>query len=390
MPEFGLTDTGFNRKRLDTLLEELDTELRSIFGENFDVDPNSPQGQIDGTISESNANLWEIAQASYDSFRPNSATGDSLSELVQINNITRQPATPSKVSLTLSGDDGTFISSGAFVETGDTAEQFITLFDVTISGGIAIVDATSVNPGPITAISSTIDTIVNPTSGWNSVTNPLDADLGTNEETDEELRKRRAFSVSINAQNVIDAIFSRVSNIVGVTSVTVLENRTSANPDVNGLPPHSFEVIVEGGDDLTIAKTIFITRTGGVDSSGSTLVNIQDSQGFQQPIRFTRPSDVDIYVDLVVVKGLEYPVDGDAQIKQAIVDYAAGQLILWRRFSVGDEVIRTELYVPANIVDGVSITSLQIGVSALTANANIPIGLRELSAWDSTRINISV
>lgn len=386
----GLSNDGFNRKRLDTLLEELNTELQTIFGENFDVDPNSPQGQINGTISESNANLWEIAQASYDSFRPNSATGNALSELVQINNITRQAATPSSVSLNLTGTDGTLIPSGSLVETTDTEERFATTFDVTISAGVAAVDAVSVNLGPITALAGTLTSIVNPISGWTTVTNPLDAVLGTNEETDEELRKRRTASVSINAQNVIDAIFSRVSNVPGVLSVTVLENRTSTEPDANGLPAHSFEVIVQGGNDTTLAQTIFITRTGGVATFGSTTVNIQDTQGFQQPINFTRPTDVNIFVDLVVVKSPEYPSDGDDQIKQAIIDYANGELIEGRSFGVGDDVILSELYVPANIVDGVSITSLQIGTTATTGTANIPIALRELSAWDSTRITITV
>lgn len=385
----GLTDNGFDRKRLDTLLEELNAELRAIFGENFDVDPSSPQGQINGTISESNANLWEIAEASFNSFQPNKATGDSLSELVQLNNITRQPATASTVSLTLGGDNGTLIPSGSVVETEDTGERFLTLFDVTISAGVAVVDAASANLGPITALAGTINIIVNPISGWNTVTNPLDAGLGTAEETDEDLRKRRAASVSINAQNVIDAIFARVSNVIGVTSVTVLENRTSA-VDANGLPAHSFEVIVEGGDDNDLANTIFITRTGGVDTFGSTTVNIQDSQNFQQPIRFTRPTDIDIYVDVVLVKGPEYPIDGDDQIKQAILDYANGLLIPGRSFGVGDDVILSELYTPVNIVDDISITSLQIGTSAVTGNANLPIDLRELSAWDSTRITITV
>lgn len=65
MSEFGISAEGFKRKRLDQLLAELNDEVKSIFGDNFNVSPESPDGQVNGTISESNANLWEIAEESY-------------------------------------------------------------------------------------------------------------------------------------------------------------------------------------------------------------------------------------------------------------------------------------------------------------------------------------
>ncbi len=389
MSSFGLTPTGFNRKRLDTLLEELNAELRSIFGDNFDIDPNSPQGQLNGTISESNANLWEIGQAAYNAFRPSAATGDALSELVQLNNITRQAATPSTVSLTLAGTNGTLIPSGSLVETDDTAERFATLFDVTIDAGAASVDAASVNLGPITGLADTITVIVNPISGWDTATNPLDAEVGSDEETDGELRIRRRQSTAIQARSVIDSIFARISDLPGVLSATVLENDTSST-DANGLVEHSIEAIVEGGEDNDIAYAIWNTKTGGSSLNGNTPTIIKDSQGFDQTMNFTRPTLVDIYVDIVLVKGPDYPTDGDDQIKQAILDYADGNLIPGRSFGVGDDVILSELYTPVNIIDDISITSLQIGTSASTAAANIPIDIRDLSDWDSTRINITV
>ena len=89
MPDFGITPEGFNRKRLDQLLNELNDEVKSIFGDNFNVSPESPDGQVNGTISESNANLWEIAEESYNAFNPSAATGVTLSNLVQLNGITR-------------------------------------------------------------------------------------------------------------------------------------------------------------------------------------------------------------------------------------------------------------------------------------------------------------
>lgn len=392
MSSYGLTNNGFNKKRLDVILKEINDDTASIFGNNFDVDPDSPQGQQNGVVAGAYADLWEIAEASYNAFRPSAATGTSLSELVQLNNITRQAATPSRVTLTCTGVNGTIIPSGSLAEVQDTGERFATLTDVTIDATLSVdVEAASVALGPINGLAGTINVIATPITGWDSVTNSLDAKVGTNEETDEQLRIRREKSVSINAQNVVDAIFARVSNVVGVTSTTVLENDTSDDPDSNGLVAHSIEVIVEGGDDAELAETIYLTKPGGISTNGNVTINVTDSQGFIKPIKFTRPTGVEIYVSISGTKGPGYPTDGDDQIKQAIVDYANGQLVENRGFGVGDDVITSELYVPANIVDDVSITSLQIGLSAgAVGTANIPINLRELASFDTTRIALSI
>jgi hypothetical protein len=49
MSDYGISSEGFKRKRLDQLLEELNSEVKSIFGDNFNVSPESPDGQVNGT-----------------------------------------------------------------------------------------------------------------------------------------------------------------------------------------------------------------------------------------------------------------------------------------------------------------------------------------------------
>ena len=190
MPDYGITPEGFNRKRLDQLKAELDAAVRAIFGDNVNLEPESPDGQINGVVSESNANLWELLEEGYNAFNPSVASGVALSNLVQLNNITRLPATPSLVELSLTGSDGTLIPSGSIVSTSDTGAQFATDEDVTISGGVGTVDASSIDTGPIGALSGTLTVIETPITGWDSVTNATDATLGANLETDPELRAR--------------------------------------------------------------------------------------------------------------------------------------------------------------------------------------------------------
>lgn len=390
MSDFGISSTGFKRKRLDQLLEELNDETKAIFGDNFDVSAESPDGQINGTISESNANLWEIAEESYNAFNPSAATGVTLSNLVQLNGITRLPATSSRVGLTLSGTPGTIIPAGNLVSTSDSNSQFTTEVDITLDGGgLGSVFGAAVNTGPITALAGTVTVIDTPLTGWDSVTNSADATPGTNEETDVELRARRERSIARDAQAIIDAIFAGVSNTPGVTSVTVLENDTDVT-DINGLPPHSFEVIVVGGSDTDIGDVIWLKKPAGILSFGTTTVQIFDSQGIPHDISFARPTQVDIYVEVDVTAFSDYPADGDDQIKQAIVDYANGDLIAGRGFELSEDVIYTRLYTPINSVQGHEITGLRIGTSPNpTGTSNIPITATEISNFIISNIAVT-
>lgn len=390
MSDYGISSEGFKRKRLDQLLEELNDEVKAIFGDNFNVSPESPDGQINGVISESNANLWEIAEDSYNAFNPSAATGNTLSNLVQLNGITRLPATSSRAQLSLTGTAGTAIPAGSLVSTNDTGDQFSTEVDITLDGaGNGSVFANAVNTGPITALAGTITEIDTPITGWSTVTNNADAQLGTDEETDVELRARREQSVARDAQAIVDAIFAGVANIPGVTQTVVLENDTNVT-DPNGLPPHSFQVIVVGGVDEDIGDVIWLKKPAGILSFGNTTVQIIDSQGISHDISFSRPTTVDIYVEVDLTTFPEYPANGDDLIKQAIVDYANGELIAGRGFSLADDVIYTRLYTPINSVQGHEIDAIRIGTSpSPTGTSNIPISATEISQFLTVNIVVN-
>lgn len=381
MSDYGISAYGFKTKRLDQLLEELNVAVKAALGNNLNVSPESPDGQINGSISESNANLWEIAEESYNAFNPSAATGDALSNLVQINGITRQEAQPSVVQLTLTGTASTVIPQGSLVST-DNGDQFSTNLEVTLDGagnGSVLADCTVT--GETIALAGTIINIDTPITGWSTVTNLTDAQVGREEETDVELRARRERSVSKTAQAMIDAIFAEVANVDGVTQVTVLENDTDS-VDINGLPPHSFQVIVVGGDDTEIANGIWLKKPAGITSFGDTTVQIPDSQGINHDISFSRPTNIDIYVEVDVTTFPDYPANGDDLIKQAIVDYANGDLVEGRGFSLGDDVIYTRLYTPINSVQGHEIDALRIGTSPNpTGTVNIPIDVDESSRF---------
>jgi hypothetical protein len=91
-----------------------------------------------------------------------------------------------------------------------------------------------------------------------------------------------------------------------VLQAFVIENETDVT-DGFGRPPHSFEVIVVGGDDQEIGQTIFDTKPIGINTyrvpgADGRTVQVTDSQGTVHDINFSRGNDIRMYtiIDVTV------------------------------------------------------------------------------------------
>ncbi len=146
---FGLSDTGFNTKRLQDIKSDLEAALRAAFGE-VDVSAASVFGQLNGVYSRPAADLWELAELVYHSQSPNSAEGVPLDEVVAYTGLERRPASKGRVLATLYTEDtgslpvsipavsGSQPTSFGVVSTGDEF-QMVQDTDITDT---AVVDST--------------------------------------------------------------------------------------------------------------------------------------------------------------------------------------------------------------------------------------------------------
>ncbi len=389
----GLSSAGFKRKRLDEILADKNEAVKGVLGENLNLSPESPDGQINGVYSESDSILWEVAEAAYNAFSPSKATENTLSSLVELNGITRQIAVPSTSELTLSGAEGTVIPLGSLVSTVDKSVTFSTDFEVTIPAATTIlVTATATATGPLAAVAGSISVIDTPVTGWASVTNTLDAVIGANEETDAELRARRARSVAGSSSSMLDGITANVLELPNVTYAQGFENNTDS-VDSNGQIPHSVLMVVEGATDEEVAQAIFVKVATGINTDGNTSADAIDSQNVAKSISFSRPVDLPIFVRVDIITFDDFPASGVADIKQAIVDYANGILIENRGFGVSEDVIRTELFTPINATDGQSVSLLAINTTGSpTAGdlSNIAIDFDEKSEFTIGNIEVNI
>jgi len=390
MSDYGVVSTGFNKKRLQDILAETEADIRAIpsFGENFNMQPESPMGQLNGIYSEGLALAWEQLENVYNSFSPSKSVEASLSDLVQINSIRRKGEEKSTVTLTLTGTSGTVVPAGNLFSTS-AGDQFSLLNSTTIpASGSIDSQAEAVIAGEVIALANTITQIDNAVTGLNSVTNAVDAVAGRGVEEDPALRARRVRSVAIASVSLLDGVEARLLALENVTQVKVRHNPTDAQ--VGDLPSRSINAVVVGGDDNEIATTLELTHTVGAEFFGNSSGNYIDSEGVTKVIAFSRPTEIPIYVIINITTLSSYPTDGDDRIKQAIVDYATGQLVTGRDFNLADDVIHNQIYTPINTVEGHTVNDLFIGTSANpSSSADIAIADSEAASFTTANITIN-
>lgn len=376
-----ITAYGVDRTRLDERLASLEASVKGIFGDNISIDPDTPDGQKLGIFAESIANLDQLVEDVYNAGKPDGAVGTGLSRIVQYNAIKRIGGVKSSDTITVEGTSNTIIPANSVVRSTVTGADFLTSMDVTIpDSGITTVPALARTVGATIAPAGSLTKIMTPIFGWQTATNALDAVPGRPEETDEQLKIRRAGSTATPAQSLVDALFGALGQVPNVTQVVVKDNRTdSVNSD--GLPPHSIYSIVQGGLDADIAQVIWQRMSMGATLVGSTTTNITDIQGNVQPIKFSRPTAVPIYIVMGIKTYSGWPSDGSDQIKAAIVAWS------YLNQGIGADVVQSRLYEPANTVPGHSIHYMHIGTApAPTLSDDIPIGFDSVASFDAAHI----
>lgn len=167
------------------------------------------------------------------------------------------------------------------------------------TSGNIMVTATCSQIGAVTAAPNTLTVINTPTRGWESVDNPRAAIVGLPIETDAQLRSRQAISTMLPSQTVMDGIVGAIRQLPNVQRVSYIENDT-ASTDPHGIPAHAIVLIVEGGDAQQIARVIFLKKTAGTPTWGNVNEQITDSMGHGRLVSFSRPNQVNVYVNVTI------------------------------------------------------------------------------------------
>jgi len=384
-----VTAQGISAPAYQAILTAITGYFQQIYGTDAYLDPDSKDGQMVALVALAVHDANNTAIAVYNSFSPSTGMSDALSRNVKINGITRHAATNSTVDLTLTGTPGLTITNGSVKDANGIIWNLPA--SVTIGTGSSVIaTSTCAVAGAVAAVAGSVNKINTPTRGWLSVTNASAATVGSAGEKDSDLRIRQRQSVSLPSKTPFDALDGAIANVAGVTRHKLYENDTGSQ-DANGLPAHSVAAIVDGGDVNAIAKVIQGKKGQGVSTFGSTAVSVQDSWGNPHTISFSRPSQVPVYIAIVLKVFTGYTTQVGNDIRTAVAAYV-------NSLDIGDDLLLSRVYSPANlgVVSGgesryYDITSLQIGRSAAAvAPANIVTAYNEAVTCSVDNISVTV
>jgi uncharacterized phage protein gp47/JayE len=192
--------------------------------------------------------------------------------------------------------------------------------------------------GNITTNQNSLINIVTPVIGLNSVNNSGDLINGRDLETDEELRSRFKKSSAINGNTTVPNIEAKILQVAGVTRAFLNENRTMATSAL-GVPPKSYECVILGGSDEEIAEALWESKPASIETYGNTTVSIVDGQGRLQAVKFSRPTNIYIWVKAYYTKYSEeaFPSTGTTSMASAILTYGSGR-------GLGEDIISKRFY----------------------------------------------
>lgn len=156
----------------------------------------------------------------------------------------------------------------------------------------------TVETGNILIPEGVITNIVKADAGLLGVVNRCTYIAGRDEESDIEFRQSYADKIFNRSSMMLESIRSTIlNNVQGVVSVAPYENASHVW-DEYGRPPHSIEIVVDGGDSAEIAMQILDKKAGGINTYGDTEVIVPGRYDEDIPIRFSRPTMIYIWFHL--------------------------------------------------------------------------------------------
>jgi hypothetical protein len=326
----GLTVSSYQSILADNL-----SGFLNIYGQNQYITPDSAIYQLLSIISlkQSDTNLG--LQLNYNQSSPQTAIGAGLDRQLKMNGLARLAFTYSTAPVTVTGTIGAVLTN-AFAQ--DTSGNLWALpSPLTITGGSINTTAVCTTPGAVAAETGAINIVATPMNGWTppsgTVVNTASATVGDPVESDSSARARQSISVALPALTPIAATIAAVLATPGVTRVapgyptpggpgTSIENPTGGT-DSWGNPGHSITMVVEGGTSAAVALSIYLKKTIGCFTNGTTSVVVTDPTvpSYDETISFYRPTFVQPWVAAYIHGLAGFSTATTVNVQTAIIAY---------------------------------------------------------------------
>lgn len=356
-----MDSTGYHMPAFVDIQEYLVSQAKTIFGQDIYLDNDSQDMQWIAAVSKSIYDCFEGVGLAINNQSPQTAIGAPLDSLIKLNGLQRLPATYSTVQITCIGTSGITIASGVVQDTAGYKWD-LPANAVIPTSGVLSCTATCETVGAVLCDIGTIQTIITPQYGWDSVSNAAAATPGVAVETDTALRKRQSVSTMLPSQTPLDGTIAAILATSGVTRQKVYENQSDAT-DANGIPSHSIAAVVEGGSDSDVASAIAKYKTAGCGTYGTTSIALPTQYSIGGSTHFSRPTESTVAVNITVVQ----LTSGYTQaLQNTMVSNIQAYL---NKIDIGVAVPASSLYLPA-LSAMADLQSPSFRISALTINKN--------------------
>jgi len=386
---FGFDTTlGYVSPTFEQLLQDFADKYEAATGIVVDLEQPSPTLDLLRTMARIAKAQYDDGAGTYGSGFIGSSSEAALQNLISPFIGPPLAATSSTVVLPLAGVALTNVPAGSAVTLstdGPGADTWVLLAPVVIPGDGTFAYSQT---GPKSAGAGSAWTIATPVAGW-ATAGPNVADASQGRAAETELEYRARFTQSQGSGLILAAVLA----VPGVTSASIFENPTDI-PDAFWGATHWFEVLVQGGDDTAIAEAIQATRCLTNQTLGNVTIAVTalGFPGDMVDIRFSRPTLVNVWIDITITKGEGYSSDTSAAAISTRVNAITDYVVAWGDGrSVGDDLYSFQVAANAYntpTVPGIATAVALIGTSDPPLLTEIVAGPRDLLVFDASRIDV--
>lgn len=386
---WGLTENGFIAPTYEEVLDSVEDDFISKFGDDIVLTSNSNFGIIARLIAWRETLMIQELQQNYYAAFISTATDTSLDRVGSNMGVGRKVAQPAFATIEVTTDGQYLIETGETFETDD-GYVFDLIKDITTTQqpdgtwkGTGIVQSEE-NGSMNNVAANKITMESNPDDNVLSITNPEPAGGGQDYEDDETYRARLLEENAAKPGPTALGMTSALMELPGVRDVNPVEN-DKADADKWGNPPYSVHIYVLGGDDNEIAHTIVNHEAAGITLVGSKAIDVQDATGNKRTVHFDHAIDKPIYVKVKVNVNENWNDDeGADDIKTAVADYI-------NHLIIGKTLFLTRLYPLVYGVNGIDEATIMIGTHQGTLGGNdIVNDINEAVGCDTNNIEVDI
>ena len=333
---------GFKAESFTEILTRLSNGLKNIYGQDINLDQDTPDGQQLGIQANIISDFQDLALYIYNSMDPDLADGANFDKLLKLLARTRLPSSRSTVDIEMVLNKTVSIPASYTIKDLNNQNWIIGTAQ-TLDAGTHLVSFYSEDWGNITAEPNTINEQVTILTEVVSINNPESAISGRDEESIVQVRERRNKILEINASSTIGSIIGKILDLNGVIDAVPYENMTKIYDPVRDIQPNSYWIVVKGGDIAQISEIIAKDKTGGTGLKGQVeTVYIEkfvrkdgSVREFYHDVKFDRPTEVSIHIKFKVSRKISTQSIDIEHIKDTLAN---------KEFYIAQNITVTELY----------------------------------------------